>query len=199
MTVSPNEHASNKPGRSFLPPDSALLDVGSHVRLWLLAIAGLAADLWSKHWAFATLSPQQNRPMIPGVITFIKSYNDGALFGIGPGMRWVFVAASVLAFGFVLYLFSQSSQRRWSLHLALGMILGGAMGNLYDRAVFAQVRDFIKFVPKIGPYDVWPWVFNVADALLVVGVGILLVNLWLDKRAAENAAAQTEKAEPTPE
>ena len=189
----------NPPSKWRLPPDTALRDVRSHILLWLFAVGGLAADLWSKHWAFETVPARQSQPFIDGVIHFIKSYNEGALFGIGPGMRWLFIAASVLAFAFVLYLFSQSSRRRWSLHIALGLILGGAMGNLYDRAAYGQVRDFIKFVPKIGGYDVWPWVFNIADALLVVGVGILLINLWLDKRAAEDAAAQAGQADPTTE
>jgi len=184
--------------KPFLPPDSSLLHIGAHVRFWTFGVAGLAADLWSKQWAFENVGPRQIRQMVPGGIAFIKSVNEGALFGLGQGLRWVFVVASVLAFGFVLYLFAHSSRRRWSLHVGLGLILGGAMGNLYDRALFGNVRDFIKVTTQVAGYDVWPWVFNVADICLVVGVGLLLLNFWLDKRKLEAAAGPPAPAETGP-
>jgi signal peptidase II len=191
IPTSPDESTRKK--AIVLPPDTALFQAASHLRFWFCAVVGLVLDLWSKMWVFDNLKSHEARSMLPGAISFMRSLNEGALFGLGRGWRWLFVGASVLAFGFVLYLFSQSSRRRWSLHLALGMILAGAMGNLYDRALYGQVRDFIKFDFKVAGYDVWPWVFNFADVLLVVGVGILLLNLWLDKRAAEGGqAAQAE-------
>jgi signal peptidase II len=191
MTSVPHETARED---GYLPADTALLSVCAHARFWVCAVVGVGVDLWSKQWAFSHVD-HRGQPFIPGFISFIPSLNEGALFGLGKGLQGVFIVASVAAFGFVLYLFSQSSCRRWSVHLALGMILGGAMGNLYDRALYGRVRDFIKFEPEIAGYDVWPWVFNVADALLVVGVAVLLVNLWLDKRLAEAAAAERETEE----
>jgi lipoprotein signal peptidase len=218
---------------------SARWDWWSHMRLWPVAAATLTLDLWSKHWAFTHLD---NAPMSPGllviphIMSFRRSLNAGALFGLGKGLTPVFIAASFVALLFVFFLFIHSGRDRRSLHLALGLVLAGALGNLYDRAfVIADVvrytvdghtrmeackviasnensvvigtwpdggpphqpilrryeprihqqgvvRDFIKMEPHftVGglALDVWPWVFNVADMLLVVGVGILMVQ-WI--------------------
>ena len=99
--------------------------------------------------------------------------NKGALFGIGndgTGKNWFFLAVSVAAAAAILGwgLRRGPSRERW-LCAALGLILGGTVGNLYDRIVFGGVRDFLYFY-KID----WP-VFNVADCCLVVGAGLLLV------------------------
>lgn len=245
-------------GLTFRSPESAFRDVASHVRLWLVAVVGLALDLWSKHWAFTQLD---SNPMaddayvaIPYLMTFRRSLNPGALFGLGKGLTPLFIGASVLALAFVLFLFIHSGRQRRSLHVALALVLAGALGNLYDRAFMiadvvkytedgrrvtlpglivsdedqfpirvatwpdgkyvvktvpqdAQpevqrrgvVRDFVKMEPhlRIKGYriDLWPWVFNVADVLLVVGVGILMLNFWWERRAERAARAQSEPIE----
>ncbi|MEE9294818.1 MAG: signal peptidase II [Phycisphaerae bacterium] len=215
---------------------SALFDVGSHIRLWGVAAAGLALDLWSKWWAFENLGPTDVREAIPSVLSFRLSVNTGALFGMGKGMVSVFIVASFVALVFVFYYFASSSRNRKWLHLALSCILAGSLGNLYDRMfVIADqitlpagsqtdrylgkivendenseyikvgvapygappyrrirradveiqqvgvVRDFMKF-HTIAGWDAWPWVFNVADALLVIGVAVLLISLWGERR-----------------
>jgi len=213
----------------------AIRHVGAHLRFWLVGLAALWLDLWSKSWVFANLSPTESRTFIDDIVIFHRSLNDGAVFGFFTGQVSLFIIASVFAFVFVFYLFASSHRSQWFLHIALGLILSGALGNLYDRAVnkadivqyttraglpdkiigkllpppdaehirigshpeglfpkeFARsgvtitqqgvVRDFIKFVPKfpkwvpkLGGHDVWPWIFNVADAALVCGVIILL-------------------------
>ncbi len=213
--------------------ESAVGDGWSHVRLWFCAVVGLAADLWSKHWAFTSLGVGETRTIVPGFLDLQLSLNPGALFGMGAGMAVLFIVASIIALGFVLYLFAGTSRKHRAIHLALGMILAGALGNLYDRA-FTQydmvevkatdgrpawsvigelegdsegdvitvrpwispedpvvlsrdmidgevvrigvVRDFLKFTTKVGERDVWPWIFNVADVLLVVGVALLMLS-----------------------
>ena len=99
--------------------------------------------------------------------------NKGALFGIGndgTGNNWFFLLVSFAAAAAILVwgLRRGPSRERW-LCAALGLILGGTIGNLYDRIVFGGVRDFLHFY-KID----WP-VFNVADCCLVVGAALLLV------------------------
>ena len=100
--------------------------------------------------------------------------NHGALFGLGQGQKGnangffalVSVAAAV---AIIVWGTRKSTARERGLSAALGLILGGTIGNLYDRLVFGGVRDFLYF------YKVeWP-VFNVADCCLVVGAGLLLV------------------------
>ena len=226
-----SEPASTLPAGA--PADRwAITHAPSHIRLWMVAVVGLVADLWTKAWAFRELQPHESRTIIENLASYKLSLNPGALFGIGAGLAPVFVGASVLALMFVLYLFANSSTKRWSMHFALGLVLAGAVGNLYDRATqtayvahYADgsrvigtlveetdntirlgdfphgtnarpyprppstsksglqpvVRDFIKIEAKIGKLELWPWIFNIADALLVVGVVILLINFWFDR------------------
>jgi signal peptidase II len=193
---------------------------------------GVGLDLWSKHWAFHTLRQGGRDEIIPYVLEFQTMLNDGALFGIGSGRTGLFLVASVLALVLVFWMFAQTSARRWTLHIALGAILAGALGNMYDRAfvILAKnpvatasgpiymfvtarteagielteypphadalkrivareperagfVRDFIKIPTRwFGGRDLWPWVFNVADVLLVGGVAILALHLWRDRK-----------------
>ncbi len=216
----------------------ALRDRPSHLRFWGVVVLGLGLDLWSKHWAFQALGQGGGRILIPNVLEFHTTLNAGALFGLGKGQTSLFVLASLLALTLVLWMFAQCPRRRWLTQIALGAILAGALGNMYDR-VFVQlhgfpdptapgggryyiqdetssgdwivlreyppsersqvlrfspdeklgppvghVRDFIKISQKwFGGRDVWPWVFNVADMLLVGGVGILAVRLLRDRRS----------------
>lgn len=113
---------------------SAIRDPISHLVFWTVAVAALALDLWSKAWSFSALASDDERSIIPGWLTFRRSLNDGAVFGSFTGYVGVFVAASVAALLFVLYLFARSGRRQYVLHVALGCILAGALGNLYDRA-----------------------------------------------------------------
>jgi len=101
--------------------------------LWTVTAIGLLVDLSSKDWAFHVLGPDESRTLVPGVLTAHRSLNSGALFGALSGWVWVFIIASVLALGFVVYVFACSGRRQRFLHVVLGMILAGALGNLYDR------------------------------------------------------------------
>ena len=108
--------------------------------------------------------------------TRVPHVNKGALFGIGNdggGMNTFFAAISILAAGFITFWATRASVARDRfLCLALGLILGGTLGNLYDRIVFGGVRDFLHCY-----YDthIWPD-FNIADCCLVCGAGVLLVH-----------------------
>lgn len=236
----------SQPSTKVLPAPHAWRDFASHGRLWLAGGSALALDLWSKHWAFSSLEPDTGHAVIDGVLEFRRSLNAGAVFGVFSGYVNLFVVASLAALAFVLYMFATSSRSYRVMHLALGLILAGAIGNLYDRTTTTAdvvdfrgssgewmtfigrvtseptddfvrvedwpaggnprtlskdgtvvrtqgvVRDFIRFVPRfpawvprLGGRDVWPWVFNVADAALVVGVLTLLAHSLFDRREAE--------------
>jgi len=113
---------------------SALRDPLSHLVFWSVTVSALALDLWTKAWSFSALTPQEDRTIISGWLTFRRSLNDGAVFGSFTGYVSVFIAASIAALLFVLFLFSRSHPRQYVLHIALAFILSGALGNLYDRA-----------------------------------------------------------------
>jgi lipoprotein signal peptidase len=234
--------AGSKTDTSNRPDVPAIRHLPSQVRFWGTGIVVLILDLWSKHWAFTALPPNGSRPLINHVIDLHRSLNDGAVFGSFTGQVGLFMIASLFALVFVFYLFFHSSARHYITHLALALILAGALGNLCDRAfikadVFRYqtedgrqasligrivgenedsydvaewpdgqtvqtilkseaevrhqgvVRDFIKFVPKFPSWvprfagrDIWPWVFNIADAALVCGVAVLFVGSWVDRK-----------------
>ena len=117
--------------------------------------------------------------------------NHGALWGIGGSQKGTangfFAAVSVLAAAAILLWGTRKgpARERW-LSAALGLILGGTVGNLYDRIVFGGVRDFLHFY-KIN----WP-VFNFADCCLVVGAGLLLVQALFVAPPAQQPAPAAE-------
>ena len=169
--------------------DMAAYSFVAHARLWGLAVTGLAADLWTKDLAFTRL--RRSRHIIPDVLSFQRSENSGALFGLDQNMTALFVVASFIALLFVLYIFIRSARTQRSFHFGLGMVLAGALGNLHDR-IFREgrVRDFIKIELRIGEMELWPWVFNVADMLLVCGVAILMINIWFDRKSLRNSECE---------
>jgi signal peptidase II len=153
----------------------------------LTAILGFGMDQWSKVAAFSKLSDgyvqgpdgqllpnggDRTQPFIPGVIEFHVTSNPGAVFGMGPGRRTLFIVVSVAAILFIGYLFLGSGRQR-IYQIILGMLMAGVLGNLYDRAKYGYVRDMIHALPN-WPHA-FPWIFNVADSLLCVGVFLMIV------------------------
>jgi signal peptidase II len=164
---------------------------GGRVALFLLvALGGCAADLATKSWIFARLGmPPDSETLwlIDGVLGFTTSLNEGALFGIGQGRGAVFIGLSLAAVvGIVAWLLHGGASRDRQLTVALALVTGGILGNLYDRlglpgliwqdAVHAPgspvyaVRDWIHF--QIAGIVDWP-IFNLADGLLVCGAALL--------------------------
>src|SRR5439155_4325825 len=152
------------------------------------AAAGLILDLWSKTTAVANLRDGTVVRFLPGLVHFTYTENHGAVFGFGQGQQTLFLAVSFGAIAFLIFLFLASGRSR-GYQLILGMLLAGVLGNMYDRFNFGYVRDMIhalpgwqwpgwfvrllpaSWQPPIGRgLDVFPWIFNVADSLLCVGV-----------------------------
>jgi signal peptidase II len=166
----------------------------------LIAVVGCAVDLWTKNWMFDHLGMPLQKPawvVVPNYLEFATSLNEGALFGIGQGQVVLFAGLSVIAaVGVVYWLFVAGAARDGLLTVALGSIMAGIFGNLYDRLgmhglawtaglrghaegepVFA-VRDWIHFFIRdsagITVFD-WP-VFNIADSMLVCGAALLVIH-----------------------
>jgi signal peptidase II len=135
--------------------------------LFAVAIAAYALDRVTKVWAEARL-PGDPIEVIPGVLTLRFTTNSGGAFSIGQSAPWFFVGISgLVALAIVVTAFRHTQLRA---AVALGLVLGGALGNLTDRAVrgpglSGRVVDFIDF-------HVWP-VFNLADSAIVVGAILL--------------------------
>ena len=113
-------------------------------------------------------------------LTYIT--NTGAAFGMFPAFGTFFAVIAIVVVVVILLYYRQLSSGSWTMHIGLGLQLGGALGNLLDRIRWGHVVDFIDF-------KVWP-VFNVADASIVVGVALLALGiLWDGERDTEETAA----------
>lgn len=126
--------------------------------------------------------------VIPGLLNFQLTLNTGAVFGLGQGARPIFILVSVVALVVIVFLVYRSPRQATLYHIGLGLILGGALGNLYDRVLYSAVRDMLHMLPNTG---LWPWIFNPADVALVCGVGVVLVVSWISemKLAKQKKAA----------
>ena len=92
--------------------------------------------------------------VVPSLLNFQLVLNPGAVFGIGPGQRFFFIAFTVVALIFGLVMFARwTTARDRFAHAAIGLLIGGGLGNLYDRLMFACVRDFIHPLPDV----LWPF------------------------------------------
>ncbi len=157
------------------------------------AIAGIGLDLWSKSAAVANLKYASPRHFIPYLLRFEYTENHGAVFGLGQGQQAIFLIVSVAAIVFLIYLFLTGGRSRF-YQIVLGMLLAGVVGNMYDRLTFGYVRDMIHGLPGVywpgwiaerlplawrppmgGRLEVFPWIFNVADSLLCVGVAAMII------------------------
>lgn len=133
-----------------------------------VAAVVLVADQLSKTFVVDTLGPQGERPLvqvIPGLMRLIYVRNTGAAFGIFQGNSPLLLVLAIAVVGFLLVYFRRSiAANRW-LAIALGLQIGGAIGNILDRLRYGYVVDFIN-VPH------WP-TFNLADSAITVGVIVL--------------------------
>jgi signal peptidase II len=151
-----------------------------------VALTGAGLDLLTKHLAFEHIQRWEEVRIVDGFFSFGRTTNPGVVFGMGAGATKVWLAVSVLAVPVILGIFYTVKKPKWILTIALGMILAGTLGNMYDR-VFTdvhQVRDFIKFFyrPSGGGEKVWP-LFNLADAFICVGVFLLTFEMmFFDER-----------------
>jgi lipoprotein signal peptidase len=188
--------------------------------LFIVLALGVVTDLVSKSLAFEHIADQpvrtirseveaagpgrlyllipHHRPVVvvPRVLNFTLVYNPGAVFGIGAGQRWFFVlfTAAAMAAG-LLYFAKGTRAGDRATHIGIALILSGGLGNLYDRLLFACVRDFIHPLPGMklpfglrwpngGSDEVWPWISNLADLYLIIGVGIVLIVSFRGSRSS---------------
>ncbi len=207
----------NDPTGPSAPSPRAARDRSAWVRLGAVATAALVADLGSKYLAFATIAgrpvtirredvlaawrqgrqlgdlipPHRPVEVVPHLLEFSLVLNPGAVFGMGAGMRWFFVMFTAAALALALWMFANWTRARDRLaHVALGLLIAGGVGNLYDRIVYACVRDFIHPLPgvRVGGREIWPYVSNVADLWLLIGIGILMWFLWRTGDPGKRAA-----------
>ncbi len=146
----------------------------------------LICDIITKQIVYRNMDLYQSIPVFGDWFHWTYIHNYGAAFGLFEGNRWVFVAVSILSV-FVLFGLARSPryQRPWTL-IALGLILGGAIGNLIDRLWLGKVIDFINI--GIGD-NRWPY-FNIADSGISVGVVLLALQMLREGSPEETSDSE---------
>jgi signal peptidase II len=164
----------------------------------VFALVSLIFDQWTKVWARRELRPRgpyNPKVVIEGYFDMRYAENPGVAFSMFqdlPGGRIVLTLLAVAAFVLVVfYLRNKTALKDTRLHIALGLVGGGAVGNLIDRMVYGKVTDFIVW--KVDKAE-WP-AFNIADAALCIGVGLMVLDMFLSR---ERKPSKSSKSKPEP-
>ncbi len=156
----------------------------------VFAALSLVLDQWTKVLAREYLRPRgpmNPKVIIPNYFDLRYAENPGVAFSMFqdlPGGRLLLTILAVAAFAMVIAYLRRTPEHATRLHVALGLIGGGAIGNLVDRVMFGRVTDFIVW--KKGSLE-WP-AFNIADAALCIGVGLMLLDMFLGRKEAASSA-----------
>jgi signal peptidase II len=176
-------------------PSARIVPVSRVVLFWTIALAGMAFDLTTKSYAFATIGePHERAPVsvVKDLLELQTSYNPGALWGFMKGVphsSLLFAILSIAAAAGIcywLFVLKAASDRR--LTIALALIMAGALGNCYDRLAIGKVRDFVHLHVDAINFDCA--IFNFADNMLVAGA-LALVLLALKPEPGPNPLEPT--------
>jgi signal peptidase II len=168
------------------PQTRGLLRDGRWIALIIAALV-IALDRWSKLWIVHNIRMGHARVIIPGVFRLTHVLNTGAAFSLFEGstspttVRNLLIAFSVFAVIVVLVLLWKYGRQFSLVSFSLALILGGALGNLYDRVRYSHVVDFLEV--HIVHYH-WPD-FNVADSAICIGACLLLIEMLRPQHGAK--------------
>ena len=150
-------------------------DIVKRATLCLLIIASIiASDQLSKLWIRTHLAIGESTPLI-GRLSLIHIRNTGSAFGLLANQTFLIIVISIAALLFILLFLRYISPTTTLSIVAIGLLMGGALGNLIDRLRFGSVTDFIYF--RLWGNFHWP-AFNIADASIVVGVCLLIYSFY---------------------
>jgi lipoprotein signal peptidase len=203
----PYETAPAPPPPSSPPPTdgtAAAAKGPSLVFLVIVAVLSLAGDIASKSWAEKRLDG------FPGMVevwkdhaAFVLAKNKGGAWGLLQGTtenvrRPFFLLVSVAAIAFIMTLYRRLLPSQRSLKWGLPLVLGGALGNVFDRIRYGHVIDFIDLhIILKGKDHHWP-TFNVADIAICVGVGLMAIDMFTSKRPRQSDPAPAALPPPVP-
>ena len=156
------------------------------LKLLSISVAVFIADRLSKTWILHHIYSGQETTVIPHFFHLSHVYNNGAAFSLFSDtpspekVRWMLIGFSSIAIAIVLAVFLKAGRRVNLTSIALALVLGGAIGNLYDRLAYRYVIDFLSF--NFFSYH-YPD-FNIADSCIVIGAGLLLLEVFRAPKSA---------------
>lgn len=137
--------------------------------LFVLPLAVVILDQFSKYIVVENMALGESIPIIEEVFHLTYILNPGAAFGMFAHNRLFFIAIAVIVIGIIIWARREILASPWEVKAGCGLFLGGAIGNLIDRARQGMVIDFFDF-------RIWP-IFNIADIAICIGVGLIIWNL----------------------
>jgi signal peptidase II len=211
------ERLGRPPGTARAIPETILGPRPSPVFLAVVSIASLVSDIGTKLWAEKRLADYPGYvTVVENHLTFVLAKNKGGAWGLLQGesenvRRPFFLLVSVAAIAFIVTLYRRLQPRQYALKWGLPLVLGGALGNVFDRIRYGYVIDFIdyradwirkvneliaKYYPKHIVTDHWP-TFNVADIAICVGVALMAIDMLTSRRGKKHSATADVPVEPT--
>jgi len=139
------------------------------VILWVVAVIVFALDRWTKHLIVSGFLPMESKLVIPHLLWFTYVQNTHGAFGLFGSQPAILIILALIVLALFMFSFRDAMRQSMLARVAIGMITGGAAGNIADRFVHPYVVDFIDFK------TIWQYVFNVADSCITVGVILLLL------------------------
>lgn len=141
------------------------------MRYYLLALGIIIIDQLTKWWVVTNMELRESIPVIENFFYITSHRNPGAAWGILAGQMAFFYVITLVVIGLIVYYMQKYAKDNIWTGIALGLVLGGAIGNFIDRLIFQEVVDFLNVY--IGSYN-YP-IFNIADSALVIGVIIIFI------------------------
>ena len=151
-------------------------------KFWIIAVIGLILDLLSKFLSTTYLVQGTPYTVIENILDFNLARNYGAAFSLGSDYGFFLTTGTAVIIAVILYHFYAMLRDKQFLHVSLGLVVGGAIGNFIDRVRLGYVVDFIDF-------HFWP-IFNIADILLVIGVSLYIIKTFKHENAKEKGATK---------
>jgi len=158
--------------------------------IWFIIALIVILDRVSKIIVQNNMQIGESIGVIPGFFHITYILNSGAAFGMLSGKRWFFIIISLIVIGGIIFFLNKVPKEHRAIRFCMGLIGGGALGNMYDRIFIGQVVDFLDF--RVWP-EVWSYIFNIADSSLVVG-SILLA--WLIYKQPDSISTRIESNNP---
>jgi signal peptidase II len=150
--------------------------------VYILAVFIILLDQLSKFLVKTYMQIGESIPLLGDVLRLTSHRNPGAAFGMLQGKRWLFVVITVIVISAIAYAAGRIGNERKLLRISLGLLLGGAVGNLIDRVLNGKVVDFIDI--RIIHYPI----FNIADSAIVIAVVLMMIDMlimWRKEEAAQ--------------
>lgn len=148
----------------------------SYLRYYILAFLVVVFDQVTKWLVVKYMELGESIPLWQDVFHLTSHRNTGAAFGILENQRWFFVVITIFILAGIIYYLRRVRSTQPLLSLGLALVLGGALGNFIDRALFGEVVDFLHFVLINFP------IFNVADSAITIGVGFIILDTLFEMK-----------------